>query len=58
MAHPTAPRKLPAVLKAANAARQKWEAVCDDPNHTLDERRAAWRAFMAEVSCVLTAPVR
>ena len=47
MAHATAPRKLPAVLKAANAARQKWEAVCDDPNRTLDERRDAWRAFMA-----------
>ena len=53
-----APRKLPAVLKAASAARQKWEAVCADPNHTLDERQAAWRAFMAEVSCVLTAPVQ
>ena len=51
-------RKYPAVLKAANAARIAWEAVCDDPNHTRAERRTAWEAFMAEVSAVHTAPVK
>ena len=55
---PTPRRTLTNILKAADAARRTWETVCDNPNHTLEERRAAWTAYMAEVSYVLTAPTR
>ena len=54
----TPTRKLSDVLKAANAARENWEAVCDDPNHTAEQRRAAWQPFIAAVSCVHTASTR
>ena len=54
----TPARKLAAVLKAANATRQNWEAVCADPNHTPEQRRTAWQAFILEVSCVHTTPTR
>ena len=54
----TPARKFSAVLKAAKAARETWEAVCDDPNHTVEQRRSAWQALIAEVSCVHTAPTR
>lgn len=60
MSDPTAAtaRKYNTVLKAANERRIAWEAVCADPNHTKADRRAAWEAFMFEVSAVHTAPTK
>ena len=60
MSVPAAPtaRKYTAVLKAANEKRIAWEMVCAAPTHTKVARRAAWEAFMFEVSAVHTAPTK
>ena len=52
----TETRSFTATLKAASAARKKWEAVCKNPNHTSEERRTVWECFMDEVTAVRMVP--